>query len=201
MSTHDEAQDLELSTVRRPTAASVLGALAMGAAILAALFLLGFIPLRRRHAELLAEVERTKASLPIVNVALPGSTTRTTDLTLPGTVRAFQQTDVCARTNGYLKRWLVDIGDEVNAGQRLAEIEVPELDQELGQARASLQQLQARVAVARANVDLADSTLKRYEVVAPVGAITQQELAERRAATAVARANVDAALADQAVGE
>lgn len=198
---HDDPPALELHATPRPRLASLLGACGTAVAILAALFLLGFIPLRRRHAELLAESERAKTSLPIVNVVQANRSTKTTEMTLPGTVRAFQQTEVNARTNGYVKRSLVDLGDEVKAGQLLAEIEVPELDQELGQARATLKQLEARVAVAQANVELTDSTLKRYEAVAPVGGITLQELAERRAGTAVARCNVEAAKADLAAGE
>ena len=105
------------------------------------------------------------------------------ELLLPGNVQAVQEASIFARTNGYVKRRLVDIGDRVSAGQLLAEIEAPEVDQELlqarasllqaratlGQARASLKQMQANVQQARANVqqvqanvDLARITAERW---------------------------------------
>jgi biotin carboxyl carrier protein len=78
------------------------------------------------------------------------------NLVLPGSTQAIQETALYARTNGYVRKWNVDIGAKVEAGQLLAEIETPELDQELNQARAN-------VAQAIANADLARATLTRWQ--------------------------------------
>ncbi len=173
----------------------------LGVLALAGIFLLGAIPMKKRHDDLLARSDRSGQPTAVVSVAHPRRSAPTSDLLLPGTVRAFQDTAIYARTNGYVKRWLVDIGDRVSAAQLLAEIEVPELDQQIDQARASLNQLKARLALAEANVGLAESTLKRYENAAPAGGITAQELDEKRASLEVARATVAAARSDVEAGE
>lgn len=198
-SAHDaEAHDAgETSIAFRPARTSTVIAIASGVAIvLGALFTLGVIPLRRKQHELLAQTEPSARPQVVVSVTHPRRSAPTTELTLPGTVRPFQDTAIYARTNGYLKKWHVDIGDRVGAGQLLAEIEVPELDQQIDQARASLNQVKARLALAQANVALAESTLKRYENAAPAGGITAQELDEKRASLEVSRATVAASRAD-----
>ena len=80
------------------------------------------------------------------------------ELVLPGTVQAYIEAPIYARTNGYLKNWSTDIGTRVTAGQLLAEIEAPEVDQQYSQAQADL-------ATARANESLADSTNARWQVL------------------------------------
>jgi RND family efflux transporter MFP subunit len=134
-----------------------------------------------------------------VRVARPRLAGPTEDVALPGSIQAREEATIYARTSGYLRRWLVDIGDGVAAGQLLAEIETPEVDQELAQAAAAVAQLRAKHARAEADLALARSTLDRYRGAAE--AVTEQDLAERGAAHAAARAAVDAATADIAAGE
>ena len=104
---------------------------------------------------------------------------------LPGTLQGFVQSPIAARASGYLKRWHKDIGSRVAQGDLLAEIETPEIDQQLSQAMAARQQ-------AASSLELAHSTLGRWESLRKRDAVSQQELDERRSAEAQARANLAA---------
>jgi len=110
---------------------------------------------------------------------------------LPATLRGSQEAALYARTSGYLKRWTKDIGDTVRAGELLAELEAPEADQELRQARANREQLKAKLA-------LAQSSLARYERLLERDAASAQDLDERRATATQAGADVAAADANVA---
>src|SRR3954470_3766375 len=112
------------------------------------------------------------------------------EIVLPGTIQAFADAPIYARTNGYLKRWHVDIGAKVQAGQLLAEIDTPELDQQLLQARADL-------STAQANARLAQTTAERYRDLIQSDSVSRQDLDNangnleaREAAVESARANV-----------
>jgi RND family efflux transporter MFP subunit len=107
-------------------------------------------------------------------------------LALPGTLQGYVQSPIAARASGYLKRWHKDIGSRVQQGELLAEIETPEIDQQLSQARAARQQ-------ASSSLDLAHSTFERWEALRKRDAVSQQEVEERRSADAQARANLAAA--------
>jgi RND family efflux transporter MFP subunit len=116
-------------------------------------------------------------------------------LVLPGDVQAFNTAPIHARVPGYLKRWYADIGTPVKAGQLLAEIETPELDQQLAQAKADL-------ATAVANQHLAETTARRWAGLLAQDAVSRQDaddkngdLAAKTALVASARANVDRLLA------
>jgi RND family efflux transporter MFP subunit len=117
----------------------------------------------------------------------PGSAGQT--LSLPGTLQGFVQAPVAARAGGYLRRWTKDIGSRVRQGELLAEIETPELDQQLSQAVAARQQTAA-------SLDLAKSSMVRWEALRKRDAVSQQELDERRSAFAQAQANLAAAEAN-----
>lgn len=91
------------------------------------------------------------------------------EIVLPGTTQAFIDSPIYARTNGYLKRWFRDIGAHVRVGERLAEIDTPELDQQLRQARADL-------ATAQANAKLAETTAARYRELIKTDSVSQQDL-------------------------
>src|ERR1700684_1499488 len=95
-------------------------------------------------------------SIPTVAVARPDPRGKGTSLVLPGRLEAYSEAQIYARSSGYLKEWMVDIGGRVKAGQVLAEIEAPDLDQQFVQAQADL-------ASATANAKLSDATLKRGE--------------------------------------
>ena len=121
-----------------------------------------------------------------VAVASPVQQPVTTELLLPATAQASQQTTLYAQTGGYLKRWLVDIGDQVKAGQLLAEIDTPQVDQQLAQTRAALEQ-------ADANFKLAELTAKRWRDLAKAHAAAQQDTDEKVSAANAAKASRAAA--------
>src|SRR4051794_31261141 len=93
--------------------------------------------------------ETHEMAVPAVAVVTPTRSAPQEEIVLPGTIQAFTDAPIYARTNGYLKRWHVDIGAQVRAGQLLAEIDTPELDQQLLQARADLSTTQANARLAR----------------------------------------------------
>jgi len=121
-----------------------------------------------------------------VRVATPNTGGAALRLALPGTLQGFVQAPIAARASGYLKRWHKDIGTRVKQGELLAEIETPEIDQQLSQAMAARQQ-------AASSLDLARSTLERWESLRRKDVVSQQEVDERRSAEAQARANLAAA--------
>jgi len=124
-----------------------------------------------------------------VKTTLPkvGATGQT--LALPGTLQGYVQAPISARASGYLKRWTKDIGARVEKGELLAEIETPEIAEQLSQAVAARQQSSASLA-------LADSTVERWESLRKKDVVSQQELDERRSSVIQARANVAAAEAN-----
>ena len=121
-----------------------------------------------------------------VRVATPKAGAAEQTVVLPGTLQGYVQAPISARASGYLKRWLVDIGSRVKQDQLLAEIETPEIDQQLSQAMAARQQ-------AASSLELAHSTLERWAALRKRDAVSQQELDERRSADAQARASLAAA--------
>ena len=117
-------------------------------------------------------------------VPLTGSTGQT--LVLPGTLQGFVQSPIAARASGYLRRWHKDIGSRVEKGELLAELDTPEIDQQLSQAIAARAQTASSLALTR-------STLERWEALRKKDAVSQQELDERRSASVQAGANLAAA--------
>jgi RND family efflux transporter MFP subunit len=111
------------------------------------------------------------------------------DLTLPGSVEAYNDAPIYARTNGYLRRWLVDIGAHVKAGQILAEIDAPELDQQLRQAEAD-------VANAEANRNIANLTAERWRGLRETDSVSKQEADEKLSVAATSTAQLEAARAN-----
>lgn len=145
------------------------------AGLLLVLFLIGTVPRLMRNAELVAAAEQEKNAVLRVNVTKPFRAKAEAELELPGSTQALQQTAIYARVNGYVQRYFVDIGSTVRAGQRLAQLETPELDQELLQSRASLE-------VARSNYE-------RLKSVTMPGAVSEQDLVEKQGAFRAASAN------------
>jgi RND family efflux transporter MFP subunit len=121
-----------------------------------------------------------------VRSALPKRSAAGQALTLPGTLQGSAQTPIAARASGYVKRWTRDIGAKVQKGELLAELETPEIDQQLTQAIAARQQ-------AAASLALAKTTVERWEGLRRKDVVSQQDLEERRSAAAQAQANVAAA--------
>jgi RND family efflux transporter MFP subunit len=126
-----------------------------------------------------------------VSVIHPSRSDANQDLMLPGNVQAFVETPIYARTNGYLRRWYVDIGGRVTAGQLLASIDTPEVDQQLKQAEAA--ELQAE-----ANLDLARTTAERWHNLLKSDGVSQQEVDQNDAAYKARQADLNAAAANVA---
>jgi RND family efflux transporter MFP subunit len=116
-------------------------------------------------------------AIPTVAVANPDPRGRRTTIDLPGRLEAYSQAQLYARVSGYLKEWKADIGTPVKAGQLLAEIEAPDLDQQIMQAEAV-------VSSARANAELAVQTLQRGQSLVTSGAVSKQDLDRRSADSA-----------------
>ena len=130
--------------------------------------------------------ETEKSAVASVVVVHPQPSGMTEEVVLPGNIQAFTDTPIYARTNGYLKSWTVDIGAHVKSGQLLAEIETPEVDQQLSQARAD-------VATAEANLALAQSTAVRYENLLKSDSVSKQETDEKTGDLNAKKAIVDSA--------
>jgi RND family efflux transporter MFP subunit len=150
---------------RRPSYRTVLAALVavplLGAAI--------YFGIRSRVADANTLVRATEQSaIPIVNVVHPKRGAPTSEIVLPGGAQAFVDAPIYARTNGYLKKWYFDIGARVKQGQLLAEIETPEVDQQLEQARSELE-------TAKANLGLAMTTAERWKTLLELDSVSKQE--------------------------
>jgi RND family efflux transporter MFP subunit len=128
-------------------------------------------------------------AIPTVNVIAPLAGHTTEGLTLPGEVQATNSAVIHARVPGYLKRWNVDIGATVKAGQVLAEIDTPELDQQLAQAKAALATASAKASVAKVSAD-------RWTRLLSKNAVSQQETDEKTGDFVEKTADVQAAKAD-----
>ena len=139
-------------------------------AVLGLLFAVGFWP--RWNAMRVAQAEASAETAPVVVYVVAERGKSKADLGLPANIRAFQETIIYARTSGYLKRWLVDIGEHVKSGQLLAEIEAPEVDRELQEAQAKLAQVNA-------HLELARTTAERYRALAKVDGVSPQEVEEK----------------------
>ena len=144
---------------------------------------------RTRALDVVAQETREQA-VPAVAVVTASKGAPQEEIVLPGTMQAFSDAPIYARTTGYLKKWYVDIGTRVRAGQLLADIDTPDLDQQLQQARADL-------ATAQANARLAQTTAERYRDLIKTDSVSRQDLDNangnleaRETAVESARANV-----------
>jgi RND family efflux transporter MFP subunit len=165
----------------------------------AALFAIGFIPRLSRAAQL--ESARPQEAAAQVVVAAPKRAPADVDVSLPGNVQAYQFTNIYARANGYVKRRLVDIGEDVKAGQLLAELETPELDEELRQARAALGQARAALQQAKTNLELARVNLERSKNLRQRGIVPAQDNDDKQTAYDAQQAQVESATANIAASE
>ena len=142
----------------------------------------GYLPRQRREMVLAAESQNTSDSLPVVNVTPVVRSPGTSNLVLPGNIQAVTEAPVLARASGYIKKRNADIGDRVTAGQVLAEIEAPELEQQILQAKAAVEQTEAAVQQAqaaleqgRSNENLARVTKDRFQKLSDKGVISKQD--------------------------
>src|SRR5438876_5331133 len=164
--------------------------LAAGAAF-GVLFLVGVVPRLMLHYRLRAAATAVQQQPPVVSTVSPQRAPEVVEVPLPGSMQAILETGIWARTNGYLKARYVDIGDHVNKGQQLADIDTPEVDQQLMQAIATMNQDKATVVKFEADLALARSTQRRYVVAGP-GTVSKQQIDERTSAVTDAEKVVDA---------
>jgi len=166
----------------RLTAGLVFAAIVLASVVVAVVF-----HRLRLHREVLRETR--EMALPTVTLLHPRIDRSEQILNLPGSVHPFYDAPIYARTNGYLKRWYVDIGSEVKEGQLLAEIESPEIDQQLNQAYAEREQ-------AKANLALAGTTAVRWKELLQKNAVARQDVDEKLGSLAAQQAALAAAEAD-----
>ena len=172
---------------RRGLPAAAWIALAVVAAIAIAAVVIGL--LERASAEHTLTRQTDAAAIQTVSITYPTGARLTPDVALPGNVQAFTDTPIYARTSGYLRRWYFDIGAHVRKGQLLAQIESPEVDQQLQQAQANLKSAQA-------NLQLANTTRTRYVDLLKSNSVSKQETDQAVSGAAAQEAGVDAAMAN-----
>jgi RND family efflux transporter MFP subunit len=180
----------------------IIGA-ALVAVVLTASFVAATLPRLRQSDRLSAAASRATTSPPLVNVIKVQVEPGPSERTLPGNAQANREAALYARTTGYLKQWLVDIGDTVTEGQLIAVIAAPDLDDQLAQARANLEQARATLKLNEANAALAETTMNRYVELknANAGAISQLQIDEQQATVQTSIASVKAAQASIGVNE
>jgi RND family efflux transporter MFP subunit len=155
----------------------------LGLAVLILLaFLAGYIPLHKRQTLIRKEATEQQQAVPRMEVIEVAPSSPNSELELPGNIEAITEAPILARANGYIKQRMADIGDRVHAGQPLAEIEAPEVDQQVRQARADLEQARAALEQAlasyqqgRSNLELARVTAERWDTLAAEGIVPRQE--------------------------
>ena len=175
--------------------------------VIAAAILAGFLPRTERNKIMAAAAEKTAERTVVIASAAHFAKSKD-GIDLPGDMQALVDSPIFARASGFMKSRLVDIGDRVKAGQLMAEIETPELDQQISQARAALAQsqaalkeLQADIELSRANMNLAKVTLDRWDRLSAKGAVSRQEYDEKHADYAVKKAQTDRAEASLATAQ
>jgi RND family efflux transporter MFP subunit len=174
----------------RPRGLALLGgAIAL---VLVVLLVLSAVPRIRGGRALAAAAERVRTAVPGVYVVKPALADDAA-LVLAATTQAFQDATVYARTSGYISRRLADIGDRVRAGQLLAEIASPEIDQQLRQAQADLRQSEKTLELQNATLDLARVTMARYQAADTESAVAKEAVDQSVAAVRTAQAAVAAA--------
>lgn len=172
----------------RRTSRRGLAIAGMIAALVAAVVVVNGIWERNSSAARLKETTEAQA-VPTVALVAPGTNTAKSYLDLPGRLEAYSRAPIYARVSGFLKTWYVDIGASVKAGQLLAEIEAPDLDQQLMQAKGAL-------ASAVAAESLAKLTAQRWQALSGTNAVTKQSIDEKNGDLSVKEANRKSAQAN-----
>jgi len=185
----------------------VFGAIAL-AVLIGAVWLIGYIP-RRDRAEAAANVaSETRSAVPVVTAERVTRSPQDSLVLLPGSISAMSEASIYARAAGYVTRRYADIGDHVKANQLMAEIETPELDQQVAQAQAALAQARQQLSQNRASLvqaqaqrDIAKLTAQRYDSLVSRGAVARQDADQQESTWKSAEALVDAQQASVSAGE
>ena len=166
----------------RPSSVTIWAIFLIVAVLGIVAFFAGYIPLQNRRSVIAGEAHETQRELPRVDVVQVGRSASTSQLELPGNIEPIMEAPILARADGYLERRLADIGDRVRANQVVAEIDTPELEQQVAQAKAVIQQVQAAQELAQANLqqgkadtELARVTAQRTGNLLTKGAVSRQE--------------------------
>jgi len=169
------------------------------AALVVAIALAGYLPRKHREEAALSAALEEKIDLPAVTAARVHRASQDSEVLLPGTLSALTEASIYARAPGYVRKRYVDIGDRVREGQLMAEIETPELDQQVAQSRAQVSQSEQQLSQARAALvqaeaqrDLAKITTGRYNNLVARGAIARQDADTQESTYKTAQALVDA---------
>jgi RND family efflux transporter MFP subunit len=184
---HEITAPQQKPTAHKPIPPRIKGVVVCLLAILG--FVIGWGIQQRNHARVVLADHTDRAAEPIVSVVTPDVGQSHPEIVLPGNTQAFNDTPIYARTNGYLKHWYVDIGAHVKQGQLLAEIDTPEIDQQLEQARADLKNSEA-------NQQLAEITAKRWQNLLKTDAVSKQETDQAVSDLSARRATVDSMTAN-----
>jgi RND family efflux transporter MFP subunit len=158
-------------------------------AVLAAVMVLALGIRSRVRAETTLRIVTNQMAVPSVSVVTPKRTAPATEIILPGNMQPFIASPIYARTDGYLKKWYFDIGAHVKAGELLAVIQTPEVDEQLAQARSTLN-------TAQANLELAQITRDRYQLLLKKHAVAQQDVDNAVGAYTANNAIVEADMAN-----
>jgi RND family efflux transporter MFP subunit len=166
----------------RPSATTIW-AIGLGVVVLLIIgFFAGYIPLEKQKAVIAGEALSREQALPRAEVIRVGRGSTQSELELPGNIQAVTEAPVLARASGYIKRRLADIGDRVKAGQPLAEIDTPELDQQVVEAKATVQQAHSVLDQAlagyeqgKSNLELARTSAERWSQLVTRGVVSRQE--------------------------
>jgi RND family efflux transporter MFP subunit len=185
--------------VVQPSGHTIRNLVLLFVVILILAFVAGYIPRHRREVQLVAEADAHNEALPQVSVMTARRADGRGNLVLPGNIQAVTEAPILARAEGFLKTRYVDIGDRVTAGQLLAEIEAPDMDQQVRQAQAAVQQVQADLERAtaaleqgKANESLAKVTAQRWDNLVKRGVVSRQENDQYQAQYVAQSANVRA---------
>jgi RND family efflux transporter MFP subunit len=185
--------------LKKPTSRSALVVISLLLCLALAGYYLGYLPRQRRELALAADSKTDNAALALVTVAPVKRSSTSTSLVLPGNIQAVTEAPVLARASGYIKTRSVDIGDRVKAGQVLAEIEAPELDQQILQAQAAIDQAQSTIEQSQAalqqgqsNENLARITADREQRLFDRNVVSRQENDTAQMQYAAQQANVQA---------
>lgn len=195
---HEDEIDLN---VHAPSPVWVVLAGIGGIALLAALLASGLIPRQRQETQLNRDAAEAANAPVMVRLTKPRRATTQVSVPLPGTLRPWQEVSIYARTTGYLKKYHVDISETVKKGQLMADVETPEVDQQLNQAVANLEVNKAAVNTATTNLALAEATYKRYQEAAKTHSVSAQDLDEKKSARDAAEAALASAKANVLAGK